>query len=148
MVRTKICADFDIERFQAKWIPVRVKKTRQNNRAQSRFNSTGGFAVNRSNSSVRHCSARSACDEAIQLRFLRTLDCFAGLLRGACHRAALCADPLARNDVEGLAETRVFVIARRACDEAIQGRAAADRLSAGSRARQPRNALGEAVEAG
>jgi hypothetical protein len=22
----------------------------------------------------------------------------AGLLRGACHRAALCADPLARND--------------------------------------------------
>jgi hypothetical protein len=23
-----------------------------------------------------------------------------GLLRGACHRAALCADPLARNDVE------------------------------------------------
>ena len=24
----------------------------------------------------------------------------AGLLRGACHRAALCADPLARNDVE------------------------------------------------
>src|SRR6266516_6575704 len=37
--------------------------------------------------------ARSASDEAIQSSFW-TLDCF----RGACHRAALCADPLARND--------------------------------------------------
>src|SRR6266436_8315837 len=25
-----------------------------------------------------------------------------GLLRGACHRAALCADPLARNDGDGV----------------------------------------------
>jgi len=40
----------------------------------------------------RHCEERS--DEAIHPFFLR-LD---GLLRGACHRAALCADPLARND--------------------------------------------------
>jgi len=37
--------------------------------------------------------ARSACDEAIQSFFAAS-----GLLRGACHRAALCADPLARND--------------------------------------------------
>src|SRR6185295_3224663 len=37
--------------------------------------------------------AKSTCDEAIQ-------SCWGipGLLRGACHRAALRADPLARND--------------------------------------------------
>jgi len=29
-----------------------------------------------------------------------------GLLRGACHRAALCADPVARNDGERLGATR------------------------------------------
>src|SRR5258705_14004311 len=45
----------------------------------------------------RHCEERS--DEAIQA-FLW----LHGLLRGACHRAALCADPLARNDVEWLFE--------------------------------------------
>ena len=38
-----------------------------------------------------HCEEH--CDEAIQL-FWKV----SGLLRGACHRAALCADPLARND--------------------------------------------------
>ncbi len=38
--------------------------------------------------------ARSPCDEAIHSFFARR----DGLLRGACHRAALCADPLARND--------------------------------------------------
>ena len=42
----------------------------------------------------RHCEERS--DEAIH-SFLPRRD---GLLRGACHRAALCADPLARNDGE------------------------------------------------
>src|SRR6266853_5107734 len=41
----------------------------------------------------RHFEERS--DEAIQA-FLW----LHGLLRGACHRAALCADPLARNDVK------------------------------------------------
>jgi hypothetical protein len=38
--------------------------------------------------------ARSTCDEAIQSCFAR----HSGLLRGACHRAAFRADPLARND--------------------------------------------------
>src|ERR1700756_1687707 len=37
--------------------------------------------------------ARSVSDEVIQSRGRGS-----GLLRGACHRAALCADPLARND--------------------------------------------------
>src|SRR6202035_2009911 len=32
----------------------------------------------------------------------------AGLLRGACHRAALRADPLARNDVEGMASLLAY----------------------------------------
>jgi len=41
----------------------------------------------------RHCEERS--DEAIQGRLRGS-----GLLRGACHRAALRADPLARNDGE------------------------------------------------
>ncbi len=41
--------------------------------------------------------ARSGSDEAIHA-FCAYQD---GLLRGACHRAALCADPLARNDVIG-----------------------------------------------
>jgi biotin carboxyl carrier protein len=41
----------------------------------------------------RHCEERS--DEAIQ-------SCSSGLLRGACHRAALRADPLARNDVSAI----------------------------------------------
>jgi hypothetical protein len=41
--------------------------------------------------SPRHCEEQS--DEAIQ-----SLTHGSGLLRGACHRAALCADPLARND--------------------------------------------------
>jgi hypothetical protein len=36
----------------------------------------------------------SICDEAIHSSFV----CHDGLLRGACHRAALRADPLARND--------------------------------------------------
>src|SRR5258708_16753634 len=40
----------------------------------------------------RHCEERS--DEAIH----SSLALKDGLLRGACHRAALCADPLARND--------------------------------------------------
>src|SRR5258708_1161785 len=40
----------------------------------------------------RHCEERS--DEAIHSFLTRPY----GLLRGACHRAALCADPLARND--------------------------------------------------
>jgi hypothetical protein len=40
----------------------------------------------------RHCEERN--DEAIHCH--HCLGC--GLLRGACHRAALCADPLARND--------------------------------------------------
>ncbi len=39
--------------------------------------------------------ARSVSDEAIQLALWRC-----GLLSGACHRAARCADPLARNDGE------------------------------------------------
>jgi hypothetical protein len=39
--------------------------------------------------------ARSESDEAIHSYFIIRRD---GLLRGACHRAALCADPLARND--------------------------------------------------
>src|SRR4030081_3619122 len=39
----------------------------------------------------RHCEERS--DEAIQSFLVAS-----GLLRGACHRAALRADPLARND--------------------------------------------------
>jgi hypothetical protein len=53
----------------------------------------------------RHCEERlvrrrsstseGGSDEAIQLSLRLTK---AGLLRGACHRAALCADPLARND--------------------------------------------------
>jgi hypothetical protein len=38
--------------------------------------------------------ARSGATEAIQLTCLLC----DGLLRGACHRAALCADPSARND--------------------------------------------------
>ena len=38
--------------------------------------------------------ARSTCDEAIHVAPQRK----SGLLRGACHRAALRADPLARND--------------------------------------------------
>jgi hypothetical protein len=42
--------------------------------------------------SRRHCEERSG--EAIHSCFLLPH----GLLRGACHRAALCADPLARND--------------------------------------------------
>jgi hypothetical protein len=37
--------------------------------------------------------ARSTCDDAIQPLLVAS-----GLLRGACQRAALCADPLARND--------------------------------------------------
>jgi hypothetical protein len=41
--------------------------------------------------SVRRCEERS--DEAIQ-----SFRVASGLLRGACHRAALRADPLARND--------------------------------------------------
>jgi hypothetical protein len=42
----------------------------------------------------RHCEERS--DEAIHIAL-----CGAhGLLRGTCHRAALCADPLARNDAK------------------------------------------------
>jgi hypothetical protein len=38
---------------------------------------------------------------AIATKQSSSLGCGAayGLLRGACHRAALCADPLARNDV-------------------------------------------------
>jgi hypothetical protein len=40
--------------------------------------------------------ARSTCDEAIHSFLLRLY----GLLRGACHRAALRAEPLARNDEE------------------------------------------------
>src|SRR5450756_1329399 len=48
--------------------------------------------------SCRHCEERS--DEAIH-SFLSSLD---GLLRGACHRAALRADPLARNDDERAAD--------------------------------------------
>jgi hypothetical protein len=40
----------------------------------------------------RHCEERS--DEAIQSSPLH------GLLRGACHRAALGADPVARNDAK------------------------------------------------
>src|SRR5437762_7517270 len=45
---------------------------------------------------ARAVIARSTCDEAIH-------SCLwpYGLLRGACHRAALCADPLARNDGDG-----------------------------------------------
>jgi hypothetical protein len=35
------------------------------------------------------------------------------------HRTTLCADPLARNGVEGLIKARKFVIARSSCDEAI-----------------------------
>jgi hypothetical protein len=56
--------------------------------------------------SVIACDKRKAfaqgsiCDEAIQLCRNK-----AGLLRGACHRAALCADPLARNDVDGSVRT-------------------------------------------
>src|SRR5712692_8478705 len=51
----------------------------------------------------RHCEERlvrrsstseGGSDEAIH-SFFAPRD---GLLRGACHRAALCADPLARND--------------------------------------------------
>src|SRR5258708_13103459 len=41
----------------------------------------------------RHCEELR--DEAIQLT---SCGAKAGLLRGAYHRAALCADPLARND--------------------------------------------------
>jgi hypothetical protein len=41
---------------------------------------------------IRHCEEHS--DEAIQFALTRD----SGLLRGACHRAALRADPLARND--------------------------------------------------
>jgi hypothetical protein len=40
---------------------------------------------------TRHCEERS--DEAIQLALRRD-----GLLRGVYHRAAPCADPVARND--------------------------------------------------
>jgi hypothetical protein len=46
--------------------------------------------------------ARSESDEAIHFRMPRY-----GLLRGACHRAALCADPLARNDDVRLFENRI-----------------------------------------
>jgi hypothetical protein len=44
------------------------------------------------NAETRHCEEQS--DEAIHSFLLLRH----GLLRGACHRAALCADPLARND--------------------------------------------------
>jgi hypothetical protein len=44
----------------------------------------------------RHCEQRS--DEAIHLRGANPSSRRDGLLRGACHRAALRADPLARND--------------------------------------------------
>jgi hypothetical protein len=40
----------------------------------------------------RHCERSEAIHLAPQRKN--------GLLRGACHRAALCADPVARNDVE------------------------------------------------
>ena len=47
----------------------------------------------------RECAARKmrviARSAAMKQSSLRLLS---GLLRGACHRAALCADPLARND--------------------------------------------------
>src|ERR1700687_1874209 len=43
----------------------------------------------------RSSTSEGGSDEAIHSFF--RLD---GLLRGACHRAALCADPLARNDEE------------------------------------------------
>src|SRR5690349_4531544 len=46
---------------------------------------------------ARHCEERS--DEASIFPVLRR-----GLLRGACHRAALCADPLARNDELAIVE--------------------------------------------
>jgi hypothetical protein len=61
---------------------------------------TGSSPVMTSCGFVIACDKREAfaqgsvSDEAIQLSFL-PLD---GLLRGACHRAALRADPLARND--------------------------------------------------
>jgi hypothetical protein len=42
---------------------------------------------------ARRAKEEGGSDEAIQFAMLRY-----GLLRGACHRAALCADPLARND--------------------------------------------------
>src|SRR3981189_3042525 len=57
----------------------------------------------------RHCEERSddmsaeaqrAKAEAIQLSVMPRN----GLIRGACHRAALRADPLARNDGEGGAQ--------------------------------------------
>src|SRR3977135_657076 len=51
----------------------------------------------------RHCEERR--DEAIQSA------AGYGLLRGACHRAALCADPLARNDGFGIRRQFSFSIA-------------------------------------
>jgi hypothetical protein len=51
----------------------------------------GDVSAARSKQPSRHCEERS--DEAIHSSWRRH-----GLLRGACHRAALCADPLARND--------------------------------------------------
>jgi hypothetical protein len=51
-------------------------------------------ALRRENARLRlDVIARSTCDEAIHASWLAH-----GLLRGACHRAALGADPLARND--------------------------------------------------
>ncbi|HEX7884055.1 MAG TPA: hypothetical protein VF499_15120, partial [Afipia sp.] len=40
---------------------------------------------------IRHCEERLRRSNPVLL-------VVSGLLRGACHRAALCADPLARND--------------------------------------------------
>src|SRR6266404_9055839 len=70
-------------------------------RSASRGSANSGRKSSRRNASLyrvrkcqhRHCEERS--DEAIHLTWWPH-----GLLRGACHRAALCADPLARNDAK------------------------------------------------
>src|SRR6266478_2802427 len=68
------------------------RKPRAYRAARSRIHILG--EVRELNAKLTPVIARSPCDEAIHSFFARR----DGLLRGACHRAALCADPLARND--------------------------------------------------
>jgi hypothetical protein len=59
--------------------------------------SSGEFRRENGNACPLHVIARSLSDEAIQSNARDS-----GLLRGACHRAARRADPLARNDGGGI----------------------------------------------
>jgi len=63
---------------------------------------TRGLAERESDENPRHCEKPTGRANARPMTGSATkqssLPRGAGSLRGACHRAALCADPLARND--------------------------------------------------